>query len=197
MAGSYRAKFETSAGAWREIYLSFADFEPTSFGRVRNDLPALDPSKIRSFGLLISDKQAGPFALEVEWIKAVASPAQPDSQSSAALQPGGESAVRDWIAAAISCGAPLYNAGEPRACAEVYMRTVKSLLCLAPGELSPRAVERLASAVREAEETSDASNRAWVLRRALDSTLESLSERQVDPLRADTVSAGCEVASGL
>ena len=63
MAGSYRAKFETSADAWQEIYLPFGNFEPTSFGRVRNNLPALDPSKIRSFGLLISDKQAGPFAL--------------------------------------------------------------------------------------------------------------------------------------
>ena len=184
MAGSYRVKFETNAGAWQEIYLPFADFEPTSFGRVRKDLPALDSSKIRSFGLLISDKQAGPFALEIEWIKAVASPEQPNSQSSAALQPGGESAVRDWIEAAISVGAPLYNAGEPRACAEVYTRTVKSLLRLAPGALSPQAVERLATAVREAEETDDASKRAWILRRAMDFTLRSPAQRTIDPLRA-------------
>ena len=115
----------------------------------------------------------------VTWI-----PEQPDSQSSAALQPGGESAVRDWIEASISRGAPLYNAGEPRACAEVYTRTVKSLLCLAPGQLSPQAVERLATAVREAEETEDASERAWILRRAMDFTLRSPAQRTIEPLRA-------------
>jgi monofunctional biosynthetic peptidoglycan transglycosylase len=184
MAGSYRAKFETNAGAWQEIYLPFADFEPTSFGRVRRNLPALDPGEIRSFGLLISDKQAGPFAIEVEWIKAVVSPEQHDSQSSAALQPGGESTVRDWIEAAISRGAPLYNAGEPRLCAEIYLLTVKGLLYLAPGELSPQAVERLAAAVSEAEETDDASERAWILRRAMDFTLQSPGQRTIEPLRA-------------
>ncbi len=112
MAGSYRAKFETNVDAWQEVYLPFADFEPTSFGRVRSDLPALDPSKIRSFGFLIADKQAGSFSLEVDWIKAVVSPDKLDAQSSAALQPGGESAVRNWIKSAISYGAPLYNAAS-------------------------------------------------------------------------------------
>jgi len=184
MAGSYRAKFETSADAWQEIYLPFGDFEPTSFGLVRKNLPALDPSKIRSFGFLISDKQAGSFGLEVDWIKAVASREQPDSQSSAALRPSGDSAVRDWIEAAISRGAPLYNAGEPQACTEVYTRTVNGLLSLAPGELSPQAVERLSAALREAKETDDASKRAWILRRAMDFTLRSLAQRTTDPLRA-------------
>jgi len=177
MAGSYRTKFETNADAWQEIYLPFSAFVPTSFGRVRNDLPALDPCKIRSFGLLISDKQAGSFALEVDWIRAVASPGEPDSQSSAALQPGGESAARDWIEAAIARGAPLYNAGEPQACADVYTRTVNSLLSLAPGALSPQALDRLAAAMREAEETDNASKRAWILRRAMDFTLRSPAQR--------------------
>jgi len=76
VAGSYRAKFKTNADAWREIYLPFAAFVPTSFGRLRRDLPALDSSKLRSFGFLISDRQAGPFALEVEWINVVACPEQ-------------------------------------------------------------------------------------------------------------------------
>jgi len=50
--------------------LPFADFRATSFGVELTDAPRLDPGKIRSFGFLISDKQAGPFALEVDWIKA-------------------------------------------------------------------------------------------------------------------------------
>jgi NADH dehydrogenase [ubiquinone] 1 alpha subcomplex assembly factor 1 len=32
--------------------------------------PPLDPTKVTSVGFLISDKQEGPFQLEVAWIKA-------------------------------------------------------------------------------------------------------------------------------
>ena len=184
MAGSYRAKFDTNTNVWQEIYVPFNEFVPTSFGRVRKDLPALDPSKIRSFGFLISDKQVGPFSLEVEWIKAVVSPGERSSDISTELRAERQSAIRHWIEASISRGAPLYNAGEPRLCAELYVLTVKSLLCLAPGELTPQSVERLTAALQEAEETADAGERAWVLRRALDLTLESLAERAVEPRHA-------------
>ena len=69
-AGSYRVKFDTKADEWMEIFLPFADFRATSFGVELPDAPPLNPRKIRSFGYLISDKQAGPFRLEVDWIKA-------------------------------------------------------------------------------------------------------------------------------
>jgi monofunctional biosynthetic peptidoglycan transglycosylase len=69
-AGSYRVKFDTKAGQWVEIYVPFTEFSPTSFGVELPDAPPLDPAKIRSFGFLISDKQAGPFMLDVDWIKA-------------------------------------------------------------------------------------------------------------------------------
>ena len=69
-AGSYRVKFDTKADEWLEIFLPFADFRATSFGVELPDAPPLDPRKIRSFGFLISDKQAGPFTLDVDWIKA-------------------------------------------------------------------------------------------------------------------------------
>lgn len=68
-AGSYRVKFDTEANKWLEVFLPFADFRATSFGVEKTDAPPLDPRKIRSFGFLISDKQAGPFNLEVDWIK--------------------------------------------------------------------------------------------------------------------------------
>jgi NADH dehydrogenase [ubiquinone] 1 alpha subcomplex assembly factor 1 len=70
VAGSYRVKFDTKPGEWQEIRLLFSVFEATSFGQVRRDLPVLAPGKIRSFGFLVSDKQEGPFKLEVDWIKA-------------------------------------------------------------------------------------------------------------------------------
>ena len=31
----------------------------------------LDPSKVNSVGFLLADKQAGPFKLEVDWIKVI------------------------------------------------------------------------------------------------------------------------------
>ena len=73
-AGSYRVKFDTEASKWLEVFLPFADFRATSFGVELPDAPPLDLQKIRSFGLLISDKQAGPFELEVDWIKAASPP---------------------------------------------------------------------------------------------------------------------------
>jgi monofunctional biosynthetic peptidoglycan transglycosylase len=71
MAGSYQQRFETKKDEWQEIALPFRDFVATSFGQVMRDAPKLNTEKIRSFGFTISDKQAGPFKLEVDWIKAV------------------------------------------------------------------------------------------------------------------------------
>jgi len=73
-AGSYRIKFDTKADEWLEVFIPFADFRATSFGVELPNAPPLDPRKIRSFGFLISDKQAGPFALDVDWIKAASRP---------------------------------------------------------------------------------------------------------------------------
>ena len=69
-AGSYRVKFDTKTNEWLEIFFPFADFRATSFGVELTDVPPLDPRRIRSFGFMISDKQVGPFHLEVDWIKA-------------------------------------------------------------------------------------------------------------------------------
>jgi NADH dehydrogenase [ubiquinone] 1 alpha subcomplex assembly factor 1 len=43
-------------------------FQATSFGRVVRNQP-LDSSEVSGFGILLGDKKAGPFKLEVEWIK--------------------------------------------------------------------------------------------------------------------------------
>ncbi len=67
-AFSYRAKFETQAGKWQEIQIPFKDFRATSFGRELRG--ALDPAKVQSVGFLLADKKAGPFKLEVDWIRA-------------------------------------------------------------------------------------------------------------------------------
>ena len=65
----YQARFATQAGEWRDIRLPIHEFQPTFRGRTVQ-APTLDPARIRVFGLLISDRQAGPFRLVVESIKA-------------------------------------------------------------------------------------------------------------------------------
>lgn len=67
----FRADFTTVKGEWREFYLPLEAFTPTMFGRRLNNPPALDMSKVSSFGFMIYDKNDGPFKLEVDWVKAV------------------------------------------------------------------------------------------------------------------------------
>ena len=67
----YQCGFTTKHGEWVEHRLAFSDFVPTFRGRVLTDAPPLNPATVNSVGFLISDKQAGPFRLEIGWIKAL------------------------------------------------------------------------------------------------------------------------------
>jgi monofunctional biosynthetic peptidoglycan transglycosylase len=69
----YDASFQTQADRWIEVDVSFARFVPRFRGRRVTQAPALEPSNIQQVGFLISDKQEGPFRLEVDWIKAFSS----------------------------------------------------------------------------------------------------------------------------
>ena len=68
VAYSYRAPFKTKEGQWIEVRVPVKDFYATSFGRRVPNAP-LEPDKVNSLGFLLADKKAGPFKLEVEWIK--------------------------------------------------------------------------------------------------------------------------------
>ncbi len=70
----YQAAFKTRKGEWEEHRLPLKEFVPTFRGRALPDEPPLDLTKVTSVGFLISDKQTGPFRLEIEWIKAVKMP---------------------------------------------------------------------------------------------------------------------------
>lgn len=70
----YQAGFETRKGEWEEHRLYCKDFVPSFRGRLLPEAPPLDPSRVVSLGFLISEKQAGPFCLEIAWIHAVKSP---------------------------------------------------------------------------------------------------------------------------
>jgi monofunctional biosynthetic peptidoglycan transglycosylase len=67
---SYRHHFETQPDTWMTIRIPFHDFVPVFRGRILNDVPPISPEQIQQIGFLISDKQAGPFRLEIEWIQA-------------------------------------------------------------------------------------------------------------------------------
>jgi len=67
-AFSYRANFQTKKGKWIEVELPIENFVATWFGRALKNQP-LDPNEVSGLGILLGDKKAGPFKLEVDWIK--------------------------------------------------------------------------------------------------------------------------------
>jgi hypothetical protein len=66
---SYQFQIEPPAGEWAEISAPFADFIPVFRGRVVRDHPPLDPSRIATFGFIIS-REEGPVRIDIESVKA-------------------------------------------------------------------------------------------------------------------------------
>ena len=92
----------------------------------------------------------------------------PEEARTAALEP------RELIRLAISRGAPIFNHGQPAACAAIYEVAAEGLLGGFPDELSESSRGRLSTALRKSRTTRDAGDRAWVLRRALDDVYAAL-----------------------
>ncbi len=65
---TYRARVTPPPGEWATMTIPFGEFEPTWRGDRVPGAPPLDPARIRSFGLQISDKQTGDFQLDVDWM---------------------------------------------------------------------------------------------------------------------------------
>ena len=79
MAFSYRAPLPTEEDTWTEVSVPLADFVPTSFGRQVQGMGPVEPDQITSIGFMLSDKKAGPFKMQVEWVKTMAPErSQPD-----------------------------------------------------------------------------------------------------------------------
>lgn len=67
---AYAAGFETVANEWTTVEIPLASFAPTFRGyRPRNAAP-LEASEVRQIGVMVTDKQEGPFRLEIAWIGA-------------------------------------------------------------------------------------------------------------------------------
>lgn len=92
---SYQCTFETEPGRWKEITLPFADFEPRFRGRLVREAPPLEAKQIVSVGLMISDKQAGPFSLEVSTVRAISGSGEPKVEAAASEWPQWRGPNRD------------------------------------------------------------------------------------------------------
>ena len=68
---SFKAEFPTEDGKWTKVRVPFDDFVGSFRGRLLKDAK-FDPSQVQGLGLLLADKKAGPFKLEVDWIRAYA-----------------------------------------------------------------------------------------------------------------------------
>jgi monofunctional biosynthetic peptidoglycan transglycosylase len=66
---NHRVHFETTANEWETFEFQFSDFEAEFRGRSVPGASPLDTGRLRSLGLIISDKQEGAFRLEVDWIR--------------------------------------------------------------------------------------------------------------------------------
>lgn len=161
-AGSYRAAFTAPPqGAWIEVPL--ASMTPSSFGRPVLGAPTLDaaPGRIVSLGVLLGDKQPGPFSLHIDAIEVV---------RRAAGRAEGHAAVVQTLAAAIRDGVPLFNAGDVEGCRSAYaaaLGSVRDHASLTEGE---RAVIQAALA---ADNPAQPAASAWALRHAMDTVLAS------------------------
>jgi transforming growth factor-beta-induced protein len=105
-----------------------------------------------------------------------ASPAgNPDSNASLEQKPVTIDA-REEIKAAIYRGVPLYNGGNPAACADVYEKCIK--LLASSGDTATDIRSRLARSLDSAI-SKNADERAWIYRLALDETLASLDRKRL------------------
>jgi hypothetical protein len=68
---------------------------------------------------------------------------------------------------------PLYNDGQAAATSAIYEVAARGVVALGP-DLNPAAREPLERALRRIEHESDRDARAWVLRRAIDDSIDAL-----------------------
>ena len=88
------------------------------------------------------------------------------------------------ITSAIEIGVPLFNSGDAAACAAVYANAMVDLLDMTPAMLRPKLVD----ALELSSSSRDNTERAWILRRALDDLLAASAASS--PARTTMLSSG-------
>jgi transforming growth factor-beta-induced protein len=77
-------------------------------------------------------------------------------------------AVTGLMELAIERGVPLFNDGNPEACAAIYEVAISAMVDLASGALGADSIDRLRLSLAEGQAERDPSKRAWIFRRAMD-----------------------------
>jgi uncharacterized surface protein with fasciclin (FAS1) repeats len=95
-AGSYRAPFKTKKNTWQIVRIDFKDFGYTAYGRRYAGTGPLQANKVQSVGFTLSDKQAGTFRLEIDWIRA--------EKADAAEQADDSTGNKDIVDTAVAAG---------------------------------------------------------------------------------------------
>ncbi|MDF1812912.1 MAG: CIA30 family protein [Verrucomicrobiales bacterium] len=65
---SFAGKFETVKGEWAQVKIPFISFEGSFRGLELPD-KKLNPAAVERLWILLGDKKAGPFELEVDWVR--------------------------------------------------------------------------------------------------------------------------------
>ena len=68
MPVSFSGKFKTTKGKWEQVKIPFASFKGGFRGRQLPDT-TLNPAMIQQIGIILADKNPGPFQLEIDWIR--------------------------------------------------------------------------------------------------------------------------------
>lgn len=82
--------------------------------------------------------------------------------------------LHGMIEAAITIGAPVYNAGDPRGCYDIYAATARMLLKILDAGSMPS--QQLSAALQSASLELDCDEQSWILRRAFDKILGEETE---------------------
>ena len=85
--------------------------------------------------------------------------------------------VSGLVELAIERGVPMFNDGNPDACAAIYEVTIAAIIDLASEAVGNDAVERLRLALAEGQAEKDATNKAWIFRMALDRVYQEARRR--------------------
>lgn len=165
-AFTYRQAFSTKAGEIMEIRLPLPEFEASSFGRRIPMAGPVDPEKIESIGVTLSDKKAGPYRLDIFEIRTQL-PSLPNPKT-----PSG------FLQQAIQLGVPLYNRGEVDACASVYETALKGLLLIPEKELPKEGKQEIETVLMTAAEAASVDEKAWALRRGIDRLWTKMQNEQ-------------------
>jgi uncharacterized surface protein with fasciclin (FAS1) repeats len=101
-AGSYRAPIKTQKNTWQEIRIPLKEFKYAAFGRRIPLVDSLSANNVQSVGFTLADKQAGPFRLEVSWIKGEKDTAA--NESNTVKQSENSSGNKDIVDTAVAAG---------------------------------------------------------------------------------------------